>query len=84
MKDAQKKLIAKTIAILERSRRDHEQDNSWCTGGCLHGIVNAKGVKLKCDCGADDFNSELDDLIEELKIVFGDPQAAEPPGIIHA
>jgi hypothetical protein len=62
-------LLNKTLIFLEKSRRTHYYcDDGWYTcpkhpDGCSN-----KQIEKKCNCGADEFNNELNELVKQIKM----------------
>lgn len=78
----------KVIAVLEKAKHEHYTDRSGL-GNC-DGIVWDK-VKncyveadfAECTCGAKAINDEIDAMIHELRILYGDSRVAPPTGILR-
>jgi hypothetical protein len=70
--DLKMRVVDKAIAVMERSKHEH---HSACPG-------KYEGTE-QCQCGATALNDEIDQMISELRVVFGNPNATVPSGVLH-
>lgn len=79
-------LLQRLLDLLERAKHEHYNERSGLTSCPMasNEFNAANGYPLSdlCECGAKEINAEIDAMIEELKILYGDPKAPCPSGII--